>query len=155
MNLLHFIMRFLIGYFVTIGVIFVTQWTYYTYFDSFIPPSVVQPIKVTTPVVEKGGHLGLSITFTKPQDIYVDSRRQITCDNGDIAVLADSTVQLPVTPEPKTVNIKIPIPSDINVEGNQNCMYRVRGRAQINPVIVYTVDLTSESFFLKEAQRGY
>lgn len=155
MNILHFLMRFFIGYFITISVIFVTQWTYYTYFDSFIPPSVVQPIKVTTPVVEKGGQLGLSITFTKPQDVYIDSRRQIICDNGDIAVLASSTVQLPITLEYKTVNITIPIPKDIGVASDQNCIYRVRGTAQINPVIVYTVDLVSEPFYLKEEQRGY
>lgn len=149
-HIITFLVRFLLGYLITIGAIFATQWTYYVYFDDFQPPVVEVPIRVTTPVIAKGDNLGLTLRYVKPEEIYISSVRQITCQDGDIYVLPQNTVQLPLSKEQRTVNITIPIPADVPIHGNQYCNYQVRGTGEVNPFKTYVTELISEPFYLED-----
>ena len=85
MKYLHIILRFFIGYFVVLGVIFGTQWTYYTYLDTTQIPTLTEPIPILNPnhEVAINSPIIMRLEVFKPNKLKAEVSTNIVCDSGN------------------------------------------------------------------------
>jgi len=92
-KVMAFIFRFVLGYLLTIGMIFAVQWTYYNYFDFYHLPSVVEPITILNEnnEIAYGEAIEMKLVIKKPQELASIGSVDITCDDGNLITMTPSS----------------------------------------------------------------
>lgn len=87
-----FIFRFILGYLLTIGIIFAVQWTYYNYFDFYNIPSITEPITILNEnnEIAIGDTIKMELHIKKPQEVASIGTVNITCNDGNLITMSPS-----------------------------------------------------------------
>lgn len=148
-NLPQKIARFLMGYLLTIGAIFGTQWTYYNYFDQYELPTITQPVKILNEnkEVAVGETILMELEVYKPQDLRADGSVNITCDDGNLVTI-QSKVQAQPIGEYTIIDDRYQLPNKVSV--GATCQFNGILDFEVNPYITETLVYSSEQFTVKE-----
>lgn len=152
MRILHGLIRFFIGYLITIGSIFGTQWTYYNYLDAYQLPVITEPIPILNEnnEIAIGEIIEMQLNIYKPENISpIDSSVNITCEDGNLVTLTSSSAAGTIpTGEFTFVSNSYELPA--KVSAGDRCMFNYVNTYQPNPYKTETIVWSSEVFEVVE-----